>query len=212
MEIGVDISSSICKLTYLLSAPFGMRGRPTSVISNPASENIDSAPKIKHFLTMGHQLQELTYDPGSDTIEVVRFNEKNAQNDQMNTFKYQYVLYSPFTQQYTKVVQTFTKYASQYNWNKVDRIICGDEDKTLRDGMRFRRLMYAVIPPKFSSTQEEDEFVGKFKRLSDYLCKLRKADNTTLEIKTSADPAPNLYETKDTTGEHSMLYVLNCCH
>ena len=93
-------------LTFLFLAPFGMRGRSTSIVSNPVSGggNI-SVPAIKHFLTMGHQLQELTYDPSSDTIEVIRFNEKRAQNDESNTYSYQYLLYSPLTQKYTKVVQ-----------------------------------------------------------------------------------------------------------
>ena len=55
---------------------------------------------------MGHQLQELTYDPSSDTIEVVRFNEKRANNDEStNTYKYLYLLYSPLMQKYAKVVQ-----------------------------------------------------------------------------------------------------------
>lgn len=51
------------------------------------------------------RLQELTYDPNTDTIEVVRFNEKSAQNDDMNTYKYEYLLFEPFSQKYTKVVQ-----------------------------------------------------------------------------------------------------------
>lgn len=51
------------------------------------------------------RLQELTYDPNTDTIEVVRFNEKSAQNDEMNTYKYEYLLFEPYSQKYTKVVQ-----------------------------------------------------------------------------------------------------------
>lgn len=55
--------------------------------------------------SIASRLQELTYDPNTDTIEVVRFNEKSAQNDELNTFKYEYLLYEPMTQKYTKVVQ-----------------------------------------------------------------------------------------------------------
>lgn len=182
------------------------RGPATSVIPNLTAERNENLKPIKHFLTMGHQLQELTYDPSTDTIEVVRFNEKSAQNDELNTFKYQYLLYEPLTQKYTKVVQTFKKYANQYNWNKVDRIICGDEDKTLRDGMRFRRLTFGLIPPKFSANDNEQEYIAKFKRLSEYLCKLKETDTATDDIKlvSSADPQPNLSETKTVTGVDSM--------
>ena len=72
--------------------------------------------------------------------------------------------------------------------------------------MRFRRLMFGLIPPKFKSPQEEEEYVAKFKRLSDYLSKSREADNATLDVKivTSADTAPNLFETKIITGADSM--------
>jgi hypothetical protein len=97
-----------------ISAPNGSRGRLSSVIPKLSTEGSENVQTIKHFLTMGHQyvplanllsvmvdllvltscqiyfrLQEISYDPSSDTIEVVRFNEKNAQNDESNTFKYQ---------------------------------------------------------------------------------------------------------------------------
>lgn len=106
----------------------------------------------------------------------------------------------------TRLPQTFKKYADQYNWNKVDRIICGDEDKTLREGMRFRRLMFGLIPPKFSTLESEQEYIAKFKRLADYLCKLTDSDKETFDVKitSSVDPRPNLYETTAVTGFESM--------
>lgn len=72
--------------------------------------------------------------------------------------------------------------------------------------MRFRRLMFGLIPPRFTTPQEEEDYVAKFKRLSDYLCKLREADKAALDVKivTSADSAPNLFETKNITGVDSM--------
>jgi len=78
-----------------------------------------------YILSIIYRLQELTYDPTTDTIEVVRFNNREAQNDELNTYKYQYLLYSPLTQKYSKVTQTFKKFADQYNWNKVDRQVVG---------------------------------------------------------------------------------------
>jgi hypothetical protein len=99
------------------------RGRPTSV----RDENIEWN---RQFLSMGHRLQVLTYDPIADIVEVTRYNAKNAQeNSGANTFKYYYLGFCQETQKYTKVVQTFNKYSEQYNWSKVDRIICGDDDK-----------------------------------------------------------------------------------
>ena len=72
--------------------------------------------------------------------------------------------------------------------------------------MRFRRLMYALIPPKFSTPEEEQDYVAKFKRLTDYLTKVREGDSAQQDLKvtTSADPQPNLFETKTVTGGESM--------
>ena len=88
----------------------------------------------------------------------------------------------------------------------MDRIICGDEDKALREGMRFRRLMFGLIPPKLGTLKEEEDYIAKFKRLSEYLSKLRDADNVALDVKivTSAESAPNLFETKKPTGADYM--------
>jgi hypothetical protein len=74
---------------------------------------------------------------------------------------------------------------SQYNWNKFDRIICGGEDKELREGMRFRRLMFGIIPPIFKDLAGEQDYISKFRRLLEYLNKLREKDEscTPLAIK-----------------------------
>lgn len=103
-------------------------------------------------------------------------------------------------------MQTFKKYGNQYNWNKVDRIICGDEDKTLREGMRFRRLMFGLIPKKFSTVEEEQDFIAKFKRLIEYLGKLRESSDGELQIKIVPSSEDNtiLFETKTVTGPDSM--------
>ena len=68
--------------------------------------------------------------------------------------------------------------------------------------MRFRRLMFGLMPPKFSTPDDEQDYIAKFKRLSDYLCKLRETDSATDEIKiiSSADCQQNLFETRTVTG------------
>lgn len=42
--------------------------------------------------------------------------------------------------------------------------------------MRFRRLMFGIIPDKFQNEAEEQEYVLKFRRLLEYLNKLREKD------------------------------------
>jgi hypothetical protein len=88
----------------------------------------------------------------------------------------------------------------------VDRIICGDDDKTLREGMRFRRLSFGIIPPKLSNPSDKQDYITKFKRLAEYLSKLKETNSTTAEIKILAptDSEPSLFETKVVTGVESM--------
>jgi hypothetical protein len=148
---------------------------------------------MRQFLSMGHRLQVLTYDPSADVIEVTIYDAKTTREASgANSFMYRYHCFCQETQTFSRVVQTFEKYADPYNWNKVDRIICGDEQRELREGMRFKRLMFVVIPDHFQSHAEELQLVSKFQRLLEYLNKLRdrgddSSDQLDVKIVTSAD-------------------------
>ena len=144
------------------------RGRSMSI------GQTDQPDTMRQFLSMGHRLQVLTYDPANDIIEVTRYDAKSSQQkSEANDFKYHYLCFCHETQKFNTVVQTFSKYSALYNWNKVDRIICGDEDREMREGMRFKRIMFAIIPERFDSTAKEQEYTAKFLRLLEYLNKLR---------------------------------------
>jgi hypothetical protein len=72
----------------------------------------DGQLNFRQFLSMGHRLQVLSYDPASDMIEVTRYTLKNAQqNRSTNRFKYQYQTYCQETRGFSTVVQTFDKYS-----------------------------------------------------------------------------------------------------
>ena len=138
---------------------------------------------------MGHKIQVMNYDPGSDTIEIVLYNRTSAHNDRENVHTYKFLLFSKVTQQYTTSIQTFKKYSEPYKWNRVDNLICGEADRTMDVGMRFRRVMFGLIPERFKSPSDEDEYVSKFKNLLAYLEKLRDKDDSksslNVEIVTS---------------------------
>ena len=146
----------------------------------PSNVSKESEGTIRQFLSMGHRLQVLMYDPGTDIIEITRYDLKKAQiSTASETVKYHYLCFCAETGKYVKVVQKFEKYpSSRYNWNKVDRIICGDEDREMREGMRFRRIMFGLIPPDFRGDGgEEQAYIAKFLRLLEYLNKLREKDD-----------------------------------
>ena len=143
------------------------------------------------YLSLGHRLQVLYYDPTSDTVEVKTYMAKNAQGSQVGTFRYLYKSYCRETKSYVKMVQDFKQVSSPYNWNKVDRIICGDEDREMREGMRFKRLMFVILPDRHSDVETENAYVVKFKKLLDYFEKLRAKEETksplNVKIETSQD-------------------------
>jgi hypothetical protein len=133
----------------------------------------DNTGTIRQFLSMGHRLQVLTYDPMTDVIECTHYIARWAK--QNSEFHYQYKSFCHELQTYCNVCQTFAKYTDQYNWSKVDRIICGDDDKEMREGFRFKRVMFALIPENFSGkVSAEEEYVNKFCRLKEYFEKLRE--------------------------------------
>lgn len=82
-------------------------------------------------------------------------------------------------------------FKSSITGNKVDNLICGEEENILEEGMRFRRVMFGLIPESFSNADTEQEYTSKFSRLLEYLGKLREKEdsNATLDVKivTSAD-------------------------
>ena len=135
-----------------------------------------------HYLSMGHKIQVMNYDPSSDTIEIVLYNRKSAQNDRENIHVYNFFLFSKVTGQYTVSIQTFKKYNEPYKWNRVDNLICGEADRTMDVGMRFRRVMFGLIPGSFKKSEDEEEYVSKFRKLLLYLEKLRGDCNSNLDV------------------------------
>jgi hypothetical protein len=52
----------------------------------------------------------------------------------------------------------------------------------LREGMRFRRLMFGIIPDKFNDITGEKEYISKFRRLLEYLNKLREKEESQIPL------------------------------
>jgi len=195
-------------------------GRNTGKLQPRPSRRVDifprSAPPIKHgisgetkhYLSMGHKIQVMNYDPNSDTIEIVVYNKKSAQNDRENVHTYKFLLFSKVTQLYTTSIQTFKKYNEPYKWNRVDNLICGEEDRTMDVGMRFRRVMFGLIPEAFKNPNVEEEYVLKFQKLLLYLEKLRDKDtsDSKLNVKIIKSNMKNVKTTKDdfTKTRHDM--------
>ena len=68
----------------------------------------------------------------------------------------------------------------------------------MEEGMRFRLVMFGLIPESFKDIGAEQEYISKFLRLVEYLGKLREKDDSgsSLDIKlvSSTDDKPNRRE------------------
>lgn len=93
----------------------------------------------------------------------------------------------------------------------MDNLICGEEDRQLEVGMRFRRVMFGLIPESFRNSDSEQDYISKFKRLLEYLGKLREksAEDMPLDVKiiTSKDPVAEIDDIFQVRGpsEDSMI-------
>ena len=181
---------------------FRFTGRAAGKHQSRPSRRVDTFPRSRasteqeaqggtkhHYLSMGHKIQVMNYDPSFDTIEIVVYTRKSAQNDRENIHTYKFLLYSKVTKKYTASIQTFKKYNEPYKWNRVDNLICGEADRKMDVGMRFRRVMFGLIPEVFKNAEAEEEYVSKFQKLVSYLEKLRDNDGSkeklNVEIVTS---------------------------
>ena len=81
-----------------------------------------------------------------------------------------------------KVVQQFHEFSNEYRWNQVDYLIGGIEEKKRSGEMKFRQLMFSLIPERLADETEEESYIEKFQKLLDYLNNLREADKDGLVV------------------------------
>lgn len=151
-----------------------------------ATENV-----LEATLSMGHKIQKLSYNPSTDSVDVVQYYARFAEDETPQT--YHYLLWSSLQQDYLNVFQTFTKYTRPYRWNDLDMLISGDTETTILEGMRHPRISFLIIPDVFTDSHGENEYLSKFQRLMEYFGKLQCKDeskNVSIEISTSSEADP----------------------
>ena len=154
---------------------------PRSILS--AHRDTDNSNHtLSRTLSMGHKIQKLSYNPSSDSVDVVQYYANFAENESPQS--YRYLLWSALRQDYVSVVQTFTKYQLPYKWNELDMLISGDTISSISEDMRHPRISFVILPDPFTNQSEESEYSSKFQRLVEYFKKLQKKGTSTVEIET----------------------------
>lgn len=162
---------------------------PRNIIQHSRRDTTENL--LEATLSMGHKIQRLSYNPITDSVDVVQYYARFAEDETPQT--YHYLLWSTLQQNYVNAFQTFTKYTRPYRWNELDMLIGGDAETTILEGMRHPRISFLIIPDQFTDSLGENEYLIKFQRLMEYLGKLQQKDDTrsmSMEIFPSsvADP------------------------
>jgi len=70
--------------------------------------------KIQHTLSMGHRIHIISSNPTSDSVDVVQYLAKNANNARFKPFVYKYNVWMPLTGRYQQVSQIFQRFPEEY--------------------------------------------------------------------------------------------------
>ena len=169
---------------------------------NPSAGTIDVTIYNKKIVTKASQSKDdkrASIKSGqvgpSQIVKKCSSNPSNGSSLQDNTINrmvdYRYNIFSPATFEYTPMTQGFKKFSKPYKWNSVDTLGDG-RNKSLKPEMRYRRLTFSLIPPKFDDGPAELLYISNLKRLLDYLGKIRErrgepVDELLVTIKSGSD-------------------------
>lgn len=175
---------------------------PRSILS-AHRETDNTEYTLSRTLSMGHKIQKLSYNPSSDSVDVVQYYANFAENESPQS--YRYLLWSALRQDYVSVVQTFTKYTSPYKWNELDMLISGDTISSISEDMRHPRISFVILPDPFTDQNGESGYSSKFQRLVEYFNKLQSKGSITINIETitKSDEPP-----KASKGKRSFIVDL----
>ncbi|GAB9476289.1 Dep domain-containing protein, partial [Globisporangium polare] len=141
-----------------------------AVITNrgPSGESRSPNNTIIYYLSMGHRIHQMIYDPELQTIDVKRYFQRDIQSQKNEAKNYRYSLWVDFTESFHPLQQKFHEYPQpEENWNSLDHLLCGYHDE-MSDLTKCRRIRFAIVPPVDSSSTAAD-YTMRFKKLMDYL-------------------------------------------
>lgn len=95
------------------------------------------------WLSMGHQVHQLTFDLSGENVEVRRF-VKITQFD-VSKIQYKCTIWPKHMPSYRPKNLTFSYPSLHYQWNYLDHLVAGYQDE-LTDNLRFWRARFIIIP------------------------------------------------------------------
>uniref|UniRef100_K3X4M7 Uncharacterized protein n=1 Tax=Globisporangium ultimum (strain ATCC 200006 / CBS 805.95 / DAOM BR144) TaxID=431595 RepID=K3X4M7_GLOUD len=149
-----------------------------AIITNrgPSGESRSPNNTIIYYLSMGHRIHQMIYDPELQTIDVKRYFRRDIQSQKNDPKMYRYSLWVEFTNSFHPLQQTFHEYPQpEENWNLLDHLLCGYQDD-MSDFTKCRRIRFAIMPPvEIASSSHQgaaslsvSKYVEKFNKLIDF--------------------------------------------
>ncbi|KAI8141757.1 hypothetical protein BJV82DRAFT_670275 [Fennellomyces sp. T-0311] len=155
-------------------------GTSTKTLATLHDEN--DKTKWKHmvwWLSMGHQVHQLTFDSSGQNVEVRRYVRTPA-FDPNKKINYKCAIWPKNMPSYRRKSVTFSYPSLLYAWNYLDHLVAGYQED-LTDNLRFWRARFIVIPRETLPTHnmaQQDHLDDEEKRLAlfdTWLQNLRKA-------------------------------------
>ncbi|KAI7859494.1 hypothetical protein BDC45DRAFT_216782 [Circinella umbellata] len=141
--------------------------------------------KWKHmvwWLSMGHQVHQLTFDSSGQNVEVRRY--VRTINFDIKKIAYKCAVWPKNVESYRSKNVSFSYPSLLYAWNYLDHLVAGYQEE-LTDNLRFWRARFIVIPretlpsnPPGMTPSQQDQLDDEEKRLAlfnTWLQNLRKA-------------------------------------
>ncbi|KAI8979791.1 hypothetical protein BDF20DRAFT_913299 [Mycotypha africana] len=119
----------------------------TPVIGKALQENVEKT-NWKHqvwWLSMGHQVHQLTFDSSGQNVEVRRYVRMIQFDD--SKIKYKCAVWPKNMPAYKPRNVKFNYPSLMYAWNYLDHLVAGYQEE-LTDNLRFWRARFIVIPRK----------------------------------------------------------------
>ena len=109
---------------------------------------------------MGHRIVDLSIShnemDGKDEICVTIYRAKYASGEDREEVAYHYSVFNKAQERFVPNRQRFSKYGVEYNFNLLDVVICGTQDKEAAEKLRYRRVLFAIVPQEGEEVEVEE--------------------------------------------------------
>lgn len=152
---------------------------------------------IPHYLSMGHHVHRLIYDPTMRNVEVKRY--VRTLHYSMEPIDYRCYVWAKHRDGYEeKHVMFRYPYLSNYNWNYLDHLVAGHAEE-MTDSLRYWRTRFILIPfedvshiklPYGSDISEEEEEEKRVILFSKFLENFERVRIKTVQETTATQKHP----------------------